>query len=120
MTRFLTERQVVDLMGTDPLLTGAVEALDQAFRAATRGEISTPEEERLRVVWPPGQQWRPYQKDIRILPAMMPGLGVAGIHLGCNALDDRSVGGDTSYMVLLDFTTFAPIAIICDARMHDV
>jgi hypothetical protein len=31
-TRFLTALQVIDLTGTDPLFTGAVEALDQARR----------------------------------------------------------------------------------------
>ncbi|MPZ15396.1 MAG: hypothetical protein GEU73_13390, partial [Chloroflexi bacterium] len=72
----------------------------------------------LRVVWPPNAEVRPYDKDIRILPAIMPGLDVAGIHIVCNA--HGQPGGGTSYQILLDFTTFAPIAIMCDARMHNV
>src|SRR3954453_16304868 len=60
---YLTERQVLALMETDPMLHGAVDALEQAFLASARGEIATPKEERLRVVWPPNQDWRPYEKD---------------------------------------------------------
>src|SRR4051794_38681871 len=83
MPLYLTEPEVVELMNTDPMLYGAVDALEQAFVASVRGVIATPQEERLRVVWPPNQNWRPYDKDIRILPAMVKPLGVAGIHLGC-------------------------------------
>jgi len=119
MPLYLTEDQVIELMNTDPHFKGAVDALEQAFLASVRGQISTPKEERLRVVWPPNQDWRPYQKDIRILPAMVQPLDVAGIHLGCNSFDGGG-GGGTSYMILMDFKTFQPIAIIEDARMHDV
>jgi alanine dehydrogenase len=115
---YLIEQQVIDLMNSDPLLYGAVDALESAFLASAKGEIATPQEERLRVVWPPGQDWRPYEKDIRILPAMVKTLGVAGIHLGCNAFGPN--GDMTSYMILMDFDTFAPIAIIEDAAMHSV
>jgi len=115
---YLTETQVIDLMNTDSLLYGAVDALEKAFIASARGEIATPKEERLRVVWPPNQNWRPYEKDIRILPAMVKTLDVAGIHLGCNAFGPN--GDMTSYMILMDFDTFAPLAIIEDAAMHSV
>jgi len=118
LTLFLTEAEVVQLMDTDPLFHGAVDALESAFVASARGEIATPKEERLRVVWPPNAQVRPYDKDIRILPAIVPGLDIAGIHIGCNAHGHHE--GGTSYQILLDFTTFSPIAIICDTRMHNV
>src|SRR3954471_20203379 len=114
---YLTENQVIALMATAPLFSGAVEALEAGFKAATLGEIATPKEERMRVVWPPNAEVRPYDKDIRILPAMMPGLDVAGIHVGCNAHGHH---GGTSFMLLMDWTTFKPAALICDARMHNV
>ena len=78
MPVFLNEQQVLSLVATDHMLLGAVDALERAFIASARGEISTPIEERMRVVWPPNAQVRPYDKDIRILPAIMPGLDVAG------------------------------------------
>lgn len=55
MPRYLIEQQVIDLRNSDPLLYGAVDALESAFLASARGEIATPTEERLRGVWPPGQ-----------------------------------------------------------------
>lgn len=118
MPLYLTEPEVVALIETDPMLHGAVAAVERAFIASARGEIATPKEERLRVVYPLGQHTRPYEKDIRILPAVVPSLEVAGIHIGCNAHGQPD--GGTSYMILLDFTTYAPIAIIEDWQLHSV
>lgn len=118
MPLYLNEQQVLRLVATDHMLRGAVDALEQAFIASARGEIATPNEERMRVVWPPNAQVRPYDKDIRILPAIMPGLDVAGIHVGCNAHGHPD--GGTSYLLLLDYTTFAPLALMEDWGLHSV
>lgn len=117
MPLYLIETEVARLLDADPMLHGAVEALERAFISSARGGIATPKEERLRVVYPPGQEVRPYEKDIRILPAIVPGLNVAGIHIGCNA---HNQPGGTSYMILMDFTTFTPIAIMEDSLLHSV
>lgn len=117
MVLFLTEAEVEQLIDSDRYLVGAVDVLERGFRDYAAGEIVTPKEERMRMVWPIGQTTRPYDRDIRIVPAMVPGIDTAGIHIGANSQDED---GFTSYQILMDFRHLGPLAIIEDKHMHSV
>jgi ornithine cyclodeaminase/alanine dehydrogenase-like protein (mu-crystallin family) len=116
--RLLREEDVVRLAGLDPGLRSAVEILEQAFLDYHRGNLGLPErDERVRVVYPPGYKTRPYPKDIRILPAMVPGINAAGLRMGAVSGEPR---GSTSLTVLLDFEHLTLLALIQDHIMHGI
>ena len=84
--RLLREQHVAELVGRDPGLRSAVAALERGFHDYHAGNLGLPErDERVRVVYPPGQKVRPYEKDMRILPAMVPAINAAGLRLGCGS-----------------------------------
>ncbi|HZT08721.1 MAG TPA: Gfo/Idh/MocA family oxidoreductase [Chloroflexota bacterium] len=116
--RLLREADVAALLDADPGLRGAVEALERGFRDYHAGALGLPErDERVRVVYPPGHKLRPYPKDMRILPAMVPSVGAAGIRLGCVS---EQRGGGVSMTILMDFERLGLLAFIEDHLLHGV
>jgi ornithine cyclodeaminase/alanine dehydrogenase-like protein (mu-crystallin family) len=119
---YLHEADVEHILAGDPHLTGIVDTFEAAFAAYARGEVITPANERTRLVYPPGSTVRPYERDMRILPAMLPSMGSAGLRVGCTS---KAVGspanvGSTSYTLLLDFATMGTLAIVEDHYLHGV
>jgi alanine dehydrogenase len=116
--RLLKEEHVARLLDLDPGLRGAVEALERGFHDYHEGALGLPErDERVRVVYPPGHKVRPYPKDMRILPAMVPGVGAAGLRLGCVS---EQRGGGVSMTILMDFERMGLLAFIEDHLLHGV
>lgn len=116
--RLLREEHVARLVNLDPGLRGAVAALEAGFRDYRAGNLGLPErDERVRVVYPPGYKTRPYPRDMRILPAMVPAVNAAGLRLGCVS---EVRGGGTSMTILLDFETLGLLALIEDHILHGV
>src|SRR5438093_3396271 len=98
--RLLREHHVAQLVHLDPGLRGAVDALERGFHDYHSGNLGLPErDERVRVVYPPGYKRRPYPRDMRILPAMVPSVDAAGLRLG-SVSEVR--GGGTSMTILMD------------------
>jgi ornithine cyclodeaminase/alanine dehydrogenase-like protein (mu-crystallin family) len=123
MPLYLTETDVRTILDKgDPHLGGIVDAFERAFAVYAAGEVITPPSERIRLVYPKGANVRPYEKDMRILPAMLPTLGSAGLRLGCTAELAGGNGklGSTSYTMLLDFESMSTLAIIEDHYLHGV
>ncbi len=116
--RLLREEDVLQLAGLDPGLRSAVAALEQAFLDYHAGNLGLPErDERVRVVYPPGYKTRPYPKDMRILPAMVPGIDAAGLRFGAVSTEPR---GSTSLTMLLDFEHLRLLALIQDHVLHGI
>jgi len=116
--RLLREEHVAELVELDPGLRSAVDALERGFRDYHAGNLGLPErDERVRVVYPPGQKVRPYAKDMRILPAMVPAINAAGLRLGCGS-DIR--GGGTSMTILMDFERMCLLGFIEDHLLHGI
>src|SRR5881394_2238480 len=108
--KFLREEHVAELTGRDPGLRSAVAALERGFLDYHNGNLGLPErDERVRVVYPPGYKQRPYPKDMRILPAMVPSVGATGIRVGATATGSH---GGTSMTILMDFETLRLQALI--------
>ncbi len=117
--RLLREEHVAQLAERDPGLRSAVEALERGFHDYHAGNLGLPEgAERVRVVYPPGQKVRPYEKDMRILPAMVPAINAAGLRLGCGS--ETQHGGGTSMTILLDFETMGLLGFIEDHILHGI
>lgn len=116
--KLLRERHVAELVTEDPGLRGAVEALERGFLDYHTGNLGLPErDERVRIVYPPGSKTRPYPKDMRILPGMVPGVNAAGLRLGTGSQDPR---GGTSMTILMDFETLGLLAFIEDHILHGI
>src|SRR5438309_12074322 len=116
--RLIRESHVSALVGLDPGLRSAVEALEHGFLDYHAGNLGLPErDERVRVVYPPGHKVRPYPKDMRILPAMVPSVNAAGLRLGCVS-DQR--GGGVSMTILMDFERLGLLAFIEDHLLHGI
>jgi ornithine cyclodeaminase/alanine dehydrogenase-like protein (mu-crystallin family) len=116
--RFLREEHVAQLVELDPGLRSAVDALERGFRDYHAGNLGLPErDERVRVVYPPGQKVRPYGKDMRILPAMVPAINAAGLRLGCGS-DSHGLG--TSMTILMDFESMGLLGFIEDHLLHGI
>jgi alanine dehydrogenase len=117
--RLLREEHVAELVGRDPGLRSAVAALERGFYDYHAGNLGLPErDERVRVVYPPGQKVRPYEKDMRILPAMVPAINAAGLRLGCGSETER--GGGTSMTILMDFERMGLLGFIEDHLLHGI
>ena len=120
--RLLREAHVAELVDRDPGLRSAVAALERGFSDYHAGNLGLPErDERVRVVYPPGQKVRPYEKDMRILPAMVPAINAAGLRLGCGSeagYDGR--GGGTSMTILMDFERLSLLGFIEDHLLHGI
>lgn len=114
---YLTEDDVRSLLDADPLYIGMVDTIESAFRDYARGTIVTPPAERVRLVWPPNADVRPYDRDMRILPAMVPGINAAGLRMGCKSEVNP---GSTSYTILLEFDRMKCLAIMEDHFLHGV
>lgn len=123
MPLYLTEDDVRTVVedADDVHLSGLVDEFESAFMAYARGEVVTPATERVRLVYPKGATVRPYDKDMRILPAMLPTLGSAGLRVGCTAEapDSRKLGS-SSYTLLLDFESMSTLAIVEDHHLHGI
>ena len=116
--RLLRERHVAELVELDMGLQGAVDALERGFHDYHQGNLGLPErDERVRVVYPPGSKIRPYPRDMRILPAMVPGIDAAGLRLGCTS---EVRGGGTSMTILMDFEKMGLLAFIEDHLLHGI
>ena len=117
--RLLREEHVAELVDRDPGLRSAVAALERGFQDYHAGNLGLPErDERVRVVYPPGQKVRPYEKDMRILPAMVPAINAAGVWLGCGS--ETGQGGGTSMTILMDFERLGLLAFIEDHLLHGI
>jgi ornithine cyclodeaminase/alanine dehydrogenase-like protein (mu-crystallin family) len=117
--RLLREQHVAQLVERDPGLRSAVDALERGFRDYHAGNLGLPErDERVRVVYPPGQKVRPYEKDMRILPAMVPAINAAGLRLGCGS--ETQHGGGTSMTILMDFEQMGLLGFIEDHILHGI
>lgn len=116
--RLLREAHVAQLVERDPGLRGAVDALERGFHDYHQGVLGLPErDERVRVVYPPRSKVRPYARDMRILPAMVPGIDTAGLRLGCTS---EIRGGGTSMTILMDFEKMGLLAFIEDHLLHGI
>src|SRR5438067_1547930 len=116
--RLLKEEHVAQLVDLDPGLQGAVDALERGFHDYHDGNLGLPErDERVRVVYPPGSKVRPYPRDMRILPAMVPAIDAAGLRLGCVS---EVPGGGTSMTILMDFEKMGLLAFIEDHLLHGI
>lgn len=115
---YITEADVENLLASDPRYVGMVDTLEAAFRDYAKGNIVTPPQERVRLVWPPNASVRPYDRDMRILPAMVPSLNAAGLRMGCQS--EVAPGKGSSYTVLLEFDTMRTLAFIEDHHLHGV
>src|SRR5579871_1969757 len=116
--KLLREQHVAELVQRDPGLSGAVAALERGFLDYHHGNLGLPErDERVRVVYPPGHKVRPYPKDMRILPGIVPSVNAAGLRLGTVSEEPR---GGTSMTILLDFETMGLLALIEDHLLHGI
>jgi alanine dehydrogenase len=121
MPLYLTEKDVRTLLDKgDPHLTGFVDIFERAFAEYAAGEVITPPNERTRLVYPRGANVRPYDKDMRILPALLPTMGSAGLRVGCTGEVPNGKRGSTSYTLLLDFESMNTLAIIEDHYLHGI
>ena len=119
---YLREADVEKILGNDLYLEGLVGTFAEAFGAYARGEVITPANERTRVVYPPRSKVRPYERDMRILPAMLPTMNSAGLRVGCTSKPKGSHDnlGTTSYTLLLEFETMSTLAFVEDHYLHGV
>jgi alanine dehydrogenase len=116
--KLLREQHVAQLVDRDHGLRSAVAALERGFHDYHAGNLGLPErDERVRVVYPPGSKVRPYEKDMRILPAMVPAINAAGLRLGCGS---ETHGGGTSMTILMDFERMGLLAFIEDHILHGI
>jgi len=116
--RLLREEHVAQLVELDPGLRSAVDALEHGFHDYHAGNLGLPErDERVRVVYPPGYKQRPYPRDMRILPAMVPSVNAAGVRLGCVS---EVRGAGTSMTILMDFEKMGLLALIEDHLLHGI
>ena len=116
--RLLREEDVLRLAGLDPGLRSAVSLLEEAFLDYHAGRLGLPErDERVRVVYPPGAKVRPYPKDMRILPAIVPGINAAGLRFGAVSTEPR---GSTSLTMLLELEHMRLLALIQDHVLHGI
>jgi len=117
--KLLREEHVAQLVERDLGLRSAVDALERGFHDYHAGNLGLPErDERVRVVYPPGQKVRPYEKDMRILPAMVPAINAAGLRLGCGS--ETQHGGGTSMTILMDFEQMGLLGFIEDHILHGI
>jgi ornithine cyclodeaminase/alanine dehydrogenase-like protein (mu-crystallin family) len=114
---YFTEEDVRTLLEADPNYVGMVDTFESAFRDYARGTIVTPDAERIRLVWPPKANVRPYDRDMRILPAMVPSINAAGLRMGCKGEVNP---GSASYTILLEFDRMCCLAIMEDHYLHGV
>jgi ornithine cyclodeaminase/alanine dehydrogenase-like protein (mu-crystallin family) len=112
--RYLSEEDTVRL---DLRMKDVVPAFEEAYRVVASGVATT--QWRVRLVHPPLHEGmgtgRPWQRDLRILPAMVPGLGTA-CRLGGTA---RGYGSGV-LLAYWDFETMALRCIISDHLVHGV
>lgn len=114
MVRYLSYEDTVKI---DLRMKEVVPAFEEAYRLVAEGTSTTPT--RLRLVHPPLTEGmgtgRPWERDLRVTPAMVPGLG-AVCRLGATA---RGHGGGV-LLIYWDFETMALQAIISDHLVHAV
>lgn len=130
----LREQETNACLEHDPRLVQIMELLEQGYRDYVAGNIVTPPGERIRMTYPPGAPRPNWSHDFRMLPAFMPGLGTAGMHIGANVFDPerrasrhRESAPDRrgrpnlgSHAFLWDFENFQLVAVIADSYMHSV
>ncbi|MPZ13610.1 MAG: hypothetical protein GEU73_04170 [Chloroflexi bacterium] len=106
-----------DTVAMDLRMHDVVPAFEEAYRIIGQGAAAT--QYRVRLVHPPLHEGmgtgRPWDRDLRILPAIVPGMGTA-CRLGATA---RGHGGGV-LLVFWDFETMALRCIISDALVHGV
>jgi ornithine cyclodeaminase/alanine dehydrogenase-like protein (mu-crystallin family) len=106
-----------DTVKMDLRMDDVVPAFEEAYRIVGEGVAAT--QWRVRLVHPPLTEGmgtgRPWDRDLRILPAIVPGLGTA-CRLGATA---RGHGGGV-LLVYWDYETMALQCVISDALVHGV
>lgn len=117
MPIYLHEDEVRKLFLAEPYYTGVIDVAEAAHKEYALGNFITPPQERVRLVYPPGADVRPYAQDMRILPAMLPGLDIAGVRIGCAV---EGTGKGSSYTMLLNFETMETLAIMEDHYLHGI
>ena len=114
MARYLSYEDTVKM---DLRMKDVAPAFEEAYRRAAEGTSTAPM--RLRLVHPPLTEGmgsgRPWERDLRVIPAMVPGLGIA-CRLGATA---RGHGGGV-LLIYWDFETAALKAVISDHLVHAV
>lgn len=112
MPRYLSHD---DTLRIDLDLEEIITAFEEAHRRVAAGEgVYSP---RLRLVYPPlsgNGAGRPWRQNLRILPGIVSGLG-AGVRVGGSRAREGSGG---SFLLLFDFDTMTPAAIISDHMVH--
>jgi len=106
-----------DTVKMDLRMRDVVPMFEEAYRRIGEGTSTT--QARVRLAHPPLTEGmgkgRPWERDLRILPAMVPGMGTA-CRLGGSA---RSRGSGV-LLVYWDFETMALRAVISDQLVHGV
>ncbi|MBM2809886.1 MAG: Ornithine cyclodeaminase [Chloroflexi bacterium] len=107
-----------DTVKMDLRMNDVVPAFEEAYRRLADGGATT--QYRVRLVHPPLAEGtmgtgRPWQRDLRILPAILPGLGVA-CRLGATAHGY----GSGVLLIYWDFETMAVKTVISDELVHGV
>jgi alanine dehydrogenase len=112
MVRYLTYEDTIRL---DLRMKDLVPVLEEVYRRVGEGQAAT--HHRVHLVHPPVTEGapagRPWTRDLRILPAMVPGVGAA-CRLGATS---RGLGSGV-LMAYWDFETLQLRAIISDALVH--
>ena len=116
---YLREAETNQCLAYDPRLVDILTTLEQGYRDYVAGTIVTPPGERIRLTYPPKTRRQDWTHDMRMLPAIMPGLGMAGLHVATTA-PVRQGPGFGSHAFLWDFDTLRLVAVIEDRRMHRV
>jgi ornithine cyclodeaminase/alanine dehydrogenase-like protein (mu-crystallin family) len=114
MTLYLSHQDTVDM---DIRMKDVVPVFERAYRIIAEGAAAT--QARVRLVHPPLKEGRgkgrPWDRDLRILPAMLPGMGTA-VRLGGTARGH----GNGVLLVYWDFETMQVRCIISDELVHGV
>ena len=112
MPRYLSYE---DTLRIDLDLNEIIRVFEEAHRRVAAGEgVYSP---RLRLVYPPvsgSGAGRPWRQNLRILPGIVSGMG-AGVRVGGSRAREGSGG---SFLLLFDFETMNPEAIISDRMVH--
>lgn len=107
-----------DTVRMDIRMADVVPVFEQAYRIIGQGVATV--EHRVRLVHPPLKEGlgtgRPWDRDLRILPAIVPGMGTA-CRLGATA---RGHSGGGVLLVYWDYETMALRCVISDALVHGV
>ncbi len=109
---FLTEQDVMDVLGSREVYKEVIEAIEEVFRQQASGDAHHLKRVTMEHPNYPGHLWH----NIRILPGMVPGIGAAAVRLysGYKGTNRSEI------ICLFDWADMGMVAIISDYYLHAI